>query len=416
MSKRLSLPILIAAAWLITVIAGFMAGRRSSPEAEAASGPGAASLSDDARPTRPGRAEVSAPRRENRGTARNGSAPPTGRLSDILGDLDHNERSRRFLDYIARLSDEEFANLASELTTGPMAEMNRHAYSMLLTEWAARDPYAAAEYVQAYAKDDWERETLLAAWGARDPQAAFDWAASAGDEGDVNNWISGAMKGIAAADPQLARRLLEGMEDGPTRRHALQRSATAIAALGAETAGDWLARIADDDFRRRATRTLAGPLARGDAIAAGTWVAGITDVSSRRDASKVVSEHWARNDLDGAKQWVESLPEDTRTEAAEGVAGQLGRVDPQQGAEWLLSLGDNPDLDGARQRFLDSAARGAPEVAANMVSSLSSQKARTGYYYRVLGRWTKSDKVAARSWVNDNADVLPQEIVKRMTK
>ena len=228
--------------------------------------------------------------------------------------------------------------------------------------------------------------------------------------------VTGALRGIAVADPDLARRLIEGMEDGPTRRHSIRSAAAAIAALGADRAAAWIGELGDDELRRQAARDVAGPLARGDVLSAGTWVAAIDDVPARRDASEVVGEQWARTDIEGARQWVESLPEDTRTEAAEGVASRYGYTDPQRGAEWLVSLGDNPDLDGARRRFLDSATRGAPEVAANMVATLSNEKTRTGYYYRVLGQWSHRDKNAAQTWITENAATLPEPIVKRMLK
>lgn len=416
MSKR-SLPILIAAGWLITVIAGFMAGRRSGSDDTASSDSGASSsaLIGDTRTDRQGRSDSLAPDRERSADRERGATSPN-RVHDILSDPDPNERSRRFLDYIARLSDDDFPLVAAELSTGPAAELNRGAYSMLLSEWASRDPYAAVEYMQIYAKSDWERETVLAAWAARDPQAAFEWASGAEEAGETNNWVTGALSGIAVADPELARRLIEGMEDGPTRRNSLRNAAAAIAALGADQAAAWIEALDDEDLRRQAARDVARPLARGDVLAAGSWVSAIDDVPARRDASEVVGEQWARTDLEGARQWVESLPEDTRTEAAEGVASRYGHTDPQRGAEWLISLGDNPDLDGARRRFLDSAARGAPEVAANMVATLSNEKARTGYYYRVLGQWSHRDKSAAREWVTDNAATLPEPIVQRMLR
>lgn len=417
MSRRASLTALIAGAWLLTMVAGFVAGRRSAPQPDATATPATATPSSHTR--LPSRADDPSGRRAARPNSRTAGAAAAAnpaQLDDLLSEVDRNNRTRRFLDYLARLSDDEFATLAAQLTTGPQAELRRNEYAMLLTEWAARDPYAAAEYLQTGAHDDWERETLLAAWAARDPQAAFDWAAAAPDEGEVNNWVGGAMRGIAASNPELARQLLESMEPGRTREHALRNSIGLIAALGAEQAGSWAAAIADESLRQEATRNLAWPLARTDAPSAGSWVASIADTPARRDASEIVSEQWARADLASARQWVESLPENTRTEAAEGVAQQFGRTDPQAGADWLRTLGDNPDLDGARRRFIDSAAGSDPATAATVVSTLSDQGAQNGYYQRIIGQWASRDANAARSWVNANAAALPEALVRRFVR
>lgn len=415
MSKRSSLAALVAGAWLLTLVAGFLAGRRSAPAPD-----GTVVGATTAVPDRPGTApEQAGPGRSSRTRLRpahpDDSAAP-GQLAEVLAEVDRNDRTRGFLDFLTRLSDDEFATVAAELTTGPMAELRRNEHAMLLAEWAARDPYAATDYLQSNARDDWERESLLAAWAARDPQAAFDWAGTAPDDGEVNNWVVGALHGIAAADPTLCRQLLEAMEPGPTRERSLRHAAGAIAGLGAEEAGHWLDQIADADLRQTAARSLAKPLARSDTPAAGTWVASLDDAEARRDASEVVAEHWARNDLDAARKWVESLPEDTRTEAAEGVAEQFGRSDPQRGAEWLASLGTNPDLDGARRRFLESAARADPATAIGVVGTLSDQRVRTGYYYRIVGHWAAQDANAARTWVATNAAALPPSLVKRYFK
>ncbi len=418
--KRPPLPLILAGAWILTIAAGFIAGRRSAPDAanspassvgdahhgRTIRGHGTAARSDSTRPVRTST--------RNSGHASDGTA--LERLNQLLIEPDCNARTSRFLDYIARLSSDDFPLVAAELANGPLNQMRRSEYAMLISEWAARDPYAAADYFKENAKSDWEREAVLSEWAARDPQAAFDWAASTPDAGTVNNWTVGAIKGIAASDPDLAVRLLNAMEPSATRNHSMRSAAVSIAALGADRASEWISTISDDKLRQTAAWMIADPLTRANASNAGDWVATIPDPDARRGAAKIVAQRWARTDLDSARNWVEALPADTQPKAAEGIASEFGRVDPQAGADWLASLGNGPELDSARCRFLDASFRQAPETAANITASIASPKLRAQYFNRVLNRWASSDRGAARAWVAENPAIVPPSIQKRLLR
>jgi hypothetical protein len=138
----------------------------------------------------------------------------------------------------------------------------------------------------------------------------------------------------------------------------------------------------------------------------------MTTVATRRDASEVVSEIYAQQNLDGAKLWAESLPQDTMTEAAEGVTKYLARKDPAEAAIWLRSLGDDPDLDGARIRFLQETGKQDPQTALENVSTLSRPKDQERYYRDILNRWHKTDGNAATAWATKNSDFLPEKALK----
>jgi hypothetical protein len=416
--KHPSLPLVLAGAWILTIAAGFLAGRKSAPDPAASPDPSATSARH-ARAVRADHASASGADRRHR-TPRNPDRAPDGsaldRLNQLLAEPSFNTRASRFLDYIARLSPDDFPLVAASLADRPMGEMHQSEYAMLISEWAARDPFAASEYFKENAKSDWERETVLSEWAARDPQSAFDWAASTYDAGKINNWVAGAMKGIATSDPELAARLLDAMDPSPTRDHSMRNTAAAIAALGPDRAAAWLSSISDAKLRQSAAWMIAGPLARADAPNAGNWVATLPDPTTRQNAAKVVAQRWARTDLGAARSWVDALPSDTRPKAAEGLAWEFGRNDPQLAANWLATLGNGPELDGARRQFLDASYKSAPETAANVVSSIADPKLREKYYYRVLGRWASRDRNAARAWVASNPTLVPPSLQKRLLR
>ena len=236
------------------------------------------------------------------------------------------------------------------------------------------------------------------------------------DVGGTNDWIVGLLHGIASNDPDLARQTLEGLEAGKTRSAAMEATLPYVLQNGFDFTAAWIASIGDEDLQRGTARHAARDLTRANPEQAGTWISDMASVDSRRDASEEVSDEWARRDLESARRWAESLPEDTRTEAAEGIARQMARQDPERTADWLQSLGDNPDLDGARRIFLSESANQNPQVALENVYTLSSADDQSRMYSQILGRWARNDQDATRLWVLDNADTLPEKVVKHYAK
>ncbi|MEK7951991.1 hypothetical protein WKV53_15860 [Luteolibacter sp. Y139] len=395
--------------------AGVMIGRISAPDASgtAADGSGA-----DGRGSSKGTAGMSLAERLERkraGEGRDATKNVDRDLKSILGVTSRLDRTQRLLAFLDRLPADQFAGVYDELRNSPSAELRGAERSLILQAWAERDPNSAVAFLQQGNANDWERETALSTWAANDPQAAFAWAATAPDEGDVNNWLLGATRGIAASDPLLARDYLAQLE-GRTRDEAINAMKPYVTQFGFDYSASWLSGLTDDNLRNQASRDLARDMARLDPAQAGQWNAAITDVNTRRDVSETVSDAWARQDLASARTWVEHLPEDTRTEAAEGVARQFARQDPAAAGQWLASLGKNPDLDGARQVYIEESFRSSPESSLNFVSQLSDQNRKQGYYWRYLNDWMRRDEPAARQWMASNSQQLPPQLVERLNR
>ena len=336
-------------------------------------------------------------------------------LKSILDVTSRLDRTQRLLAFLDRLPADQFAGVYDELRNSPSAELRGAERSLILQAWAERDPMGAVAFLQQGNANDWERETALSTWAANDPQSAFAWATGAPDEGDINNWLLGATRGIASADPQLARDYISQLE-GRTRDQAIDAVEPYVTQFGFDYSKSWLAGLTDENLRNQASREMARDMARLDPSQAGQWNAAMTDVNTRRDVSETVADNWARQDLAAARTWVERLPEDMRTEAAEGVARQYARQDPAGAAQWLASLGNNPDLDGARQVYIEETFRNSPEASLNFVSNLSDQRRQQGYYWRYLGDWMRRDEAAARQWMSANSQQLSPQLVERFNR
>ncbi len=396
--------------------AGVMIGRVSAPGPEAGgSRESQTAGKSGGRDSRGGSLgeERTARSRESTRSAKSGNSEQD--LSKILSSTNRLERTEKLLAYLDRLPTEQFAAVYEEMRNSPSAKLQGSERSLVLQAWADRDPLTALGFLQQGGAEDWERETAVSTWAAKDPQAAFAWAATAKDEGDVNNWMLGAARGIALTNPELARDYLSQME-GKTRDQALRDMQPYVTQYGFDYASNWVGNISDEGLRSQASRTLARSLTELDPAQAGAWNAAITDTDTRRDVSETVADAWARTDLASARKWVEGLPENTRTEAAEGVARHYAQQDPAAAAQWLSGLGNNPDLDGARRIFIDESFRSSPQQSLDFVANLSDARAREGYYWRYVNSWMRQDANAAKTWVARNTAVLPAPLVERMSR
>lgn len=395
--------------------AGVMIGRISAPSSASAT---AGSESSSGRADRPGAGLSLAERiqRKKEGEGREGGAKPVDKdLKSIMELSSRLDRTQRLLAFLDRLPADQFAAVYDEFRNSPGANLRGSERSLILQAWAERDPLSALGFLQQSGAQDWERETAVATWAANDPQSAFAWASSATDEGEVNNWLLGATRGIASTNPELARDFIAQLE-GRTRDQALDAVQPYVMQYGFDFATGWIAGVGDEETRNRASRSMARDLANLDPVQASQWNAGMTNVDLRRDVSETVSDRWARTDLASARLWVERLPEDTKSEAAEGVARQFARQDPVEAAKWLSGLGNNPDLDGARRIFIEESFRNSPETSLGFVANLSDPRAQEGYYWRYLGGWMRRDEAAAREWMANNSRNIPKQIVDRLNR
>lgn len=333
-------------------------------------------------------------------------------LSDILNTSNRVERTRQLLSFIDQIEDDEMAGIIEGFREAGWVDYNKGEYTMLISAWMDRDPFTAIAYLDENETDGWTRKTAISSWASDNPEAAANAIQGLEDDGKVNDWVVGLIEGMARNDPEGALRALKDLPGGDTKMQAIREILPEVVIRGAEFAGDWIEQIEEPKLQRDTAKRLAHSLARRDPESASTWISNISKTETRRDASEVVSEVYAQEDLDGAKQWAETLPQDTMTEAAEGVAKHLARKDPVEAALWLQKLGDDPDLDGARFRFLQEAGRNDPRTALENVPTLSQPKDQERYYRDILGRWKKDDQTAAVEWAVANAESLPAKVLK----
>ena len=333
-------------------------------------------------------------------------------LADILNVSDRVERTRQLLAFIDQLSPLDFESVISGFSEAGWVDFNRGEFSFLLSSWMSQDPLAAIEYLKQNEEDGWSRKVAISAWASENPEAAANAIKGLEDGGKVNDWIVGLIQGMARSDPQAALLAIQQMPKNDTQKTAIREILPEVVSRGIEFAGEWIEMIDDPKLQNDTARRLGGVLAKRDPVAASDWVSQLKTVNSRRNASEVVSEIYASQDLDAAITWTESLPQDTLTEAAEGVAKHLARRDPAEAAYWLQQLGNDPDLDGARIQFIRESMNNSPEVTLENIHTLSRPADQDKYYRHVLGTWKKSNQEAAISWAQENSESISEKVYK----
>ncbi len=412
--------ILMSASWVAALGIGLMIGRQtidqSSPaSADAPSAGPETSLSslgrggNSANPTASTSRKVTAS--AFTGTAEEKQHQAMVRLSDILNTSNRIERTRQLLAFIDQLGPDGIEGVIDGFREAGWVDYNRSEYSMLISAWMNNDPLTAITYLDENEPDGWTRKTAIAAWAAENPEAAANAIDGLEDGGRINDWVVGLVQGMARNDPQSALDTLLSMSDGATRRQAIRGMLPEVVSRGTEFAGEWIEQIEEPKLQSETARRLGGALARRDPESASEWIKGMKTVGSRRDASEVVSEIYASRDLEAARAWAESLPKDTMTEAAEGVATHMARKDPAEAAAWLQKLGDDPDLDGARMNFLREASRRDPQAALENVSTLSQPRQQERQYHDILRTWRRNDSDAAINWAIANSESIPPRVL-----
>ncbi|MFT6863663.1 MAG: hypothetical protein ACJAVK_002224 [Akkermansiaceae bacterium] len=420
--KESSSKALFALSWLGALGIGLMLGRHALPASTGLIGNNGRSNGESIRP--PNSLDSPSDAEEARNSRRRESKSTRGasdneahelnmvELSDILNVGNRLDRTRQMLDYIDRLDESQITGIIESFREAGWVDYNRGEYSMLISAWMDRDPFKAIAYLDKNDADGWTRKIAISSWASDNPIDAAAAIKGLEDEGKVNDWMVGLIEGIARNDPEGALQALADLPGGHTKNEAIRKILPEVVARGAEFAGDWIEQIDEPKLQRETAKRLAHSLARKDPESASDWIRNMTKVDTRRDASEIVSEIYAQQDLAGAKEWASSLPQDTMTEAAEGVAKYLAREDPVEAARWLQGLGDDPDLDGARFRFLQEASRQDPQTALENVSTLSRSNDQERYYHDILNRWRKQDQGAAVAWALAHSESLPPKVLK----
>jgi len=414
----------LAAAVLTLGIGAFFAGRSSAPSGDntdAGRHAGAMLPTKSLHAGRSGsalsRSHRAASRTARRAAAETGSdhsdTPANERMAGILAQVDPLDRTRSWVEFLDRLSADEFNDVIVAFRENGVPKDRMDEYAMLLSAWAKLDPLSALDYASANTASPFARQTILATWSATDPESAIRWA-EANHEGDgANPWLVGVIRGIASTDPIRATDLMNSLPYSRERGDALSAMLPTILAMGPEATRNWVSSIPDERLRAGAMDRVVDQIAKTDPQGTIEWMLSNPGRTTDRKVDDVFSQ-WMKADQGAAIAGYQNLPAGgARSNALRGIVNSMASEDPRAAANFLESHSADAN-DHVYEQFAWHSFRQDPALAANYIGRIENQHDRDKMYSRALDSWLRIDESAALSWIQSNP--LPASVVKRLDR
>jgi hypothetical protein len=93
------------------------------------------------------------------------------------------------------------------------------------------------------------------------------------------------------------------------------------------------------------------------------------------------------------------------------VEGILKKKDPAAASEWLSTYEGNPAFDDSVRTLVWRSMTDTPELAADWIMKLSSERDQERTFHRVLGGWMGKDSARAMEYIQNNP--VPDSISRR---
>jgi hypothetical protein len=344
------------------------------------------------------------------------SQPPRQAVMELTSLTDPVSRVQGFLALVDSLGPNEFLDVVKDFrTTGLQGDTRRTEYAILLHAWGQTDPQGALAYTIENTGTNFARQTVLSSWASYDPDGALAFAEANHTGDEANPLLVGVIQGLARDDMNRATSLLQTLPRSRERGDALNSLVPLLLADGVDSAVTWSNAISDETLRSGALTYIARDLSSSDPSKAAELVLNVSDQEAKIRAIDDIAESWAEQDLDAAIAFTEGLEPELQAEAAEGVVGELASKDPQEASRWMETLAANgTNLDPAIRSFVWNSFSKEPELAADWVGQMSSQRDSERTYHHILGRWMGNDPEAARAWMSNTE--LPESIQRRFAQ
>ncbi len=230
--------------------------------------------------------------------------------------------------------------IAQALRSGKSAEKEL-VFTTLLPELLQLDLLMAARLTEALEPWAWREDAIkcvVREWAASNPFAAAQWVSRLPGAPERDVALEQLCLAVAAQEPAQAVQIAERF--GGMNRNSLliEQLVSLWAASDYDTAAQWVARRPRGDLRNRVYARLAQLRAEeAPAEAAALVVDYIAPGPLQTDAAMAVLHQWIRRDISGAASWVALFPDgDLRRRAEEELAGALRYQEHQPIAEAAL--------------------------------------------------------------------------------
>ncbi len=313
---------------------------------------------------------------------------PESRLKALFEMDDPVEKMTAFLELLPSLqNNEDFSAALGYMMENFDPRGRGRELSMMMTEWAKRDPLAA---VTAAAKvKDWPGQyaasAALQTWVKSDALGAKNWALENGknankDEG--NYYMVSVISGLAKTDLATAGAWAQEQPRSKARGEMMDKVLDGFTKQrGTAAATEWVSSLEPSVFKDGITRRLADRLSEKDPTQAATWIATLPAGDSKIGAMSELMDNWADKD-------------------------------PNAAGLWLKNYQPSPETDQPRQTFAWNIRESDPEAAIAWAGTITDPKLRDSSMVDLLRDWKRRDQKGAQNYMLNNK--WPEATMKKV--
>ena len=312
------------------------------------------------------------------------------------------------------------------------------AVSSSAEAWASSDPSSALKYAVDKASPSVRSQMFVALSSAPDTDSAALLDAvvqhmPAGD--DFEHAIADIFTNWATKDPMAAATGLSKLPPGPSTAAAAVEVAQALVDSNPDknAVATWALNLPEGNVRLQGLRGIFGEWGRSEPQAALAQAAKLSGDERKAAVSELV-DSWAVNNPNQVLDWVsrgaggfndasdvatqsamrsiasnsptdataklDSVAAPYKASAMRAIMESWCLQDAESAAQWLDKQPRGPQIDGAAGLLARSIAREDPETAMKWALGISNPQGRMEAARQVAASWKQNDPVAAREYIN----------------
>jgi len=288
--------------------------------------------------------------------------------------------------------------------------------SMFAHAWGEKDGAAALAAFESLRRREGEmaKSAALAAWAAKDPEAAMNWLQARNSKKDPkadprqdSAFTQGMIKGLARRDVDSALKYLLTLNEN---QHGEFIGTVVEQKLkdGVAAAAEWAESLPNESMRVTGMEVAGGQFLRRDLESAVKWAEKIASRADAHEAVADIANEMANRNPQQAAAWVSKLPQGpSQNHAFEDVFENWTRSDPLAASQSLTNMTPGPGRDAAIQAFSGTLARENPADALTWAGAISDPKERVDLQLNIARRWQANAPNEAQAWITAN---LPPDV------
>ena len=315
-------------------------------------------------------------RRTAPGTDPDPSSSPSRSQSSARTKQTGKSNSSNFLSALSPSDLEQELRANAEL---PLPQQNNALATLLISEWAQRDPLAALAFAQETERNDWVYESLLV-YGRDSPDQALQWIEEqVRDYGLKGHFMGAVFRGLVRDDPQAALAKIDELESGGQRNQLLYLTVSEWGQQDIESVFDWMESQSSSPFLAGLYGQVMGQYIEQAPAEASSLISMMEKGADKSNFASQAAFQYATQNPQDALAWVETL---------EGEAKNFGLMGLME--SWAAGPEALAAINFAKAQPTDS---GSPELFTMAAMKLSQHD--PGTLARELPNFTEDQQTIA---------------------